>query len=278
MSYSCFEISIADKVAQLQLCRPEALNSMSKEFWAELPEIIETLDAGGEARAIVLSSTGKHFTAGMDLSVFGDSGATESGGDIARQRANSRRELLQLQETFNCLERARMPVLAAVQGGCIGGGIDMITACDMRYCSVDAFFCVQEINLGMTADAGTFPRLAKVIPDGLARELAYTGRRMHAAEAKAAGFVNQVFDDSKSLIEAVTEIAREIASKSPLAVWGSKELLNYGRDHTVADTLDYIATWQAGMFQPTDMAEVFESKKEKRAPAFDDLLPLKNNF
>jgi enoyl-CoA hydratase len=275
VSPTCFDLEIRDKVAHLRLCRPEAFNSMIPEFWDELPELVRGLDDSGEARAIVLSSTGKHFTAGMDLSVFGSASLATSGdAEVGRQRANLRRNILRLQQTFSCLERARMPVLAAVQGGCVGGGVDLVSACDMRYCSEDAFFCIQEINIGMTADVGTFPRLPSLMPEGLVRELAYTGRRLTAPEALACGLVNRVFASHEALLAGVTDMALEIAQRSPLAVWGSKEMLNYARDHSVADGLDYIATWQTGMFQPADMTEAFKAKSEKRDPEYPDLLPL----
>jgi enoyl-CoA hydratase len=166
-----------------------------------------------------------------------------------------------------------MPVLAAIQGGCIGGAVDMVSACDMRYASADAFFCIQEINIGMTADVGTLQRLPKIIPEGVARELAYTGRRMPAARAAEVGLVNEVFETHDDLVAGVLEIAGEIATKSPLAIWGTKETVNYGRDHTVADALNYIATWQTGMFQPADMMESFAAKGDKRDPDFQDLPP-----
>ena len=171
-----------------------------------------------------------------------------------------------------------MPVLAAIQGGCIGGAVDMVTACDIRYASEEAFFCIQEINIGMTADVGTLQRLPKLIPEGVCRELAYTGRRMPASEAKAVGLVNEVFPDHDSLLAGVQAVAAEIASKSPLAVWGSKEMITYSRDHSTADSLDHIATWQAGMFQPTDMVEAFEALAEKRPAGFDDLLPFRGGL
>jgi enoyl-CoA hydratase len=280
MSYTCFDVSLQDKIAQIVLKRPESYNTMIPEFWRELPEIVRTIDDAGEARAIVLCSTGKHFTAGMDLAVFTSGGASadERDAEIGRRRANLRREVLRLQETFSCLDRARMPVLAAVQGGCIGGGVDMISACDMRYCSEDAFFCIQEINIGMTADVGTFPRLPQLIPQGIVRELSYTGRRLTAREALEVGLVNRVFPTHEALVAGVLAVAREIAERSPLAVWGSKEMLNYARDHSIADGLDYIATWQAGMFQPADMLESFAAKSESRKPSYPDLLPVKNKL
>ena len=278
MSYTCFDVSLADKIAHLVLKRPEAYNTMIPEFWRELPEIARTLDDAGEARAIVISSTGKHFTAGMDLAVFTSGDRNERDAELGRRRANLRRDILRLQETFSCLDRARMPVLAAVQGGCIGGGVDMISACDMRYCSEDAFFCIQEINIGMTADVGTFPRLPLLIPQGIVRELAYTGRRLSAREALEVGLVNRIYPTHEALVAGVLETAREIALRSPLAVWGSKEMLNYARDHSIADGLDYIATWQTGMYQPADMMEAFAAKSEQRPPAYPDLLPVKNKL
>ena len=275
MSYECFHVETRDGVTEVRLNRPDALNSMVPAFWTELPQIIRELDAGGDTRAIVLSSTGKHFCAGMDLAVFtgGSSLGGPTEGEVGRQRANLRRHILQLQETFSSIERARVPVLAAIQGGAIGGAVDMITACDMRYMTEEAFICVQEINIGMTADVGTLQRLPKIIPEGVARELSYTGRRMPADEAKACGLVNEVFPDVEAMRAGVMSVARQIASKSPLAIWGTKEMINYSRDHSVEDSLNYIATWQTGMFQPADMAESFKAKAEKRDPEFADLLP-----
>jgi enoyl-CoA hydratase/carnithine racemase len=279
VSYTCFDVSLEDKIAHIVLKRPEAYNTMIPEFWSELPEIVRTLDDAGEARAIVISSTGKHFTAGMDLSVFTSGNiADDRDAEMGRRRANLRRDVLRLQETFSCLDRARMPVLVAVQGGCIGGGVDMISACDIRYCSEEAFFCIQEINIGMTADVGTFPRLPRLIPQGIVRELAYTGRRLTAREALEVGLVNRVFPTHEALVAGVLTVAREIAERSPLAVWGSKEMLNYARDHTIADGLDYIATWQTGMFQPGDMLEAFSAKSESRKRTYPDLLPVKNKL
>jgi enoyl-CoA hydratase len=280
MSFTCFDLEHTGKIAHVKMKRGAELNTMTRAFWTELPQIVDAISDEGRARAIVLSSTGKHFTAGMDLAVFTSpgSGATDREGELGRRRANLRREILRLQETFSCLDRARMPVLAAVQGGCIGGGVDMISACDMRYCSEDAFFCIQEVNIGMTADVGTFPRLPQLIPQGVVRELAYTGRRLTAQEALDVGLVNRVFPTHEALLDGVLGVAREIAQRSPLAVWGSKEMLNYARDHTIADGLDYIATWQTGMFQPGDMLEAFSAKSESRKPVFPDLLPVKNKL
>ncbi len=285
MSYKCFAVDVTDKVASIQLNRPDALNSMIREFWNELPQIVRDLDRRGDVRAIVLSSTGKHFCAGMDLAVFAsdDNALAEPQGpdaikEMGRLRARLRQSVLLLQESFTAFEKARMPVLAAIQGGCIGGAVDMVCAADMRYASADAFFSIQEINIGMTADVGTLQRLPKIIPDGVAREYAYTGRRMSAARAKEVGLVNEVFATQEEMLANVNEIAREIASKSPLAIWGTKEMVKFTRDHSVADSLEHIATWQTGMFQPSDMIESFAAKAEGRDPVFPDLLPNPEEF
>lgn len=272
--HECFEVSIDDGVAHLQLSRPDAYNTMIPSFWSELPEIVRDIDAGAKARAIVISSTGKHFSAGMDLAVFtGDSALASGGGakEEGRRKGFLWMMVQHLQDSFTALEQARMPVLAAVQGGCIGGAVDMVSAADMRYCSADAFFCVQEINIGMTADVGTLQRLPKIIPEGIARELAYTGDRMPAERALACGLVNQVFDDPDSLVAGTLDVAARIARHSPLAIWGTKEAINYTRDHSVADSLRHIAGWQSGMFVGTDMMEEFAAKSERRAGDFEEI-------
>jgi enoyl-CoA hydratase len=279
VTYECFDVSIEGGVAHIKLKRPEAMNSMIRSFWNELPILVKDIDDNARARCIVISSTGKHFSAGMDLAVFATGGTTGS-TTADRQTAGEsfRRHVHSLQDSFSCLDQARMPVLVAIQGGCIGGAVDMTSACDIRYATADAFFCIQEINIGMTADVGTFPRLCKLIPEGWVRELAYTGRRLPAAKAKEIGLVNEVFDTHEALLAHVLETAREIASKAPLAVAGSKVMINYARDHSIKDALDYIATWQVGMFSPALMQEAFAAKQEKRDGDFPDLLPLRHGM
>lgn len=284
MAYRCFNVEIADGIAHIQLKRGDELNTMVPEFWRELPEIVKDIDAGAKARVIVISSTGKHFSGGMDLSVFtsGNSAGTSAAAskdERGRVRANLRLSILDFQETFNVLERARMPVLMAIQGGCVGGAVDFASACDCRYATEDAFFVIQEINIGMTADVGTFPRLCKLMPEGMVKELAYAGRRLPAKKAMQFGLVNDVFATQDEMLKHVMALAKDIAEKSPLAVHGSKVMINYARDHSTADGLDYIATWQAGMYNPeTDMRESFVAKAEKRAPKFGDLLPLRKGL
>jgi enoyl-CoA hydratase len=280
VDYSCFKVEIEAGVAHIQLKRPEAMNTMTRAFWNELPAIVKHIDDNALARCIVITSTGKHFSAGMELSVFTDGEGVTQDRDGDRHVAGEsfRRHVHHLQDSFSCLDKARMPVIVAIQGGCIGGAVDFVSACDIRYATTDAFFCIQEINIGMTADVGTFPRLCKLIPEGWVRELAYTGRRLPAAKALAIGLVNELFDSPEALVAHALATAREIAEKSPLAVAGSKVMINYARDHTIADGLDYIATWQTGMFAGSHMAEAFRAKQEKRPADFPDLLPIKKRM
>ena len=272
----CFSLSIEHNIAHLVLNQPEALNTMHPTFWRELDEVLTKLHKEAPARVLVISSRGKHFSAGMALETF--AGAVQIDDQSPQGRAALFDLLTDMQATFTKLETLRMPVIAAIQGGCIGGAVDMVSACCLRYATTDAFFCIQEINIGMTADVGTFPRLCKLIPEGWVREMAYTGRRLPAAKAKEIGLVNEVFDTHEALLAHALATAREIASKAPLAVAGSKVMMNYARDHTIADGLDYIATWQTGMFSGAHMAEAFRAKHEKRAANFPDLQPLRTSM
>jgi enoyl-CoA hydratase len=178
-------------------------------------------------------------------------------------------------DCFSALDEARFPVIAAIQGGCIGGGVDLVCACDLRYCTSDAFFCVQEINIGLAADLGTLQRLPKLIPEGVARELAYTGRRFPAARAHALGFVNDLFETQEAMLDEVMNVAQEIATKPPVAVWASKQAIDYARDHAVADGLRQMGWLQSGLWDNEAVAEAIRARAEKRAPRFPDLEPLR---
>ncbi len=273
----CFDVSIEDKIAHIVLSRPDALNSMTKDFWNDLPVIVREIDREALARVIVISSTGRHFCAGMDLSVFADAGAVHPDSHDTHIAAEVfRSNIAHIQHSMSALEAARMPVLFACQGGVIGGAIDMISAGDIRWCTADAFFCIQETNIGMTADVGTFPRLQRYIPEGWVKQMAYTGERLPAARAKEIGLVNDVFETHEAMMNHVLETARTIASKNPLAVTGCKTLINYGRDHSTADTLDYIGVWNAGMLPGAHMKEAMMAQAEKRAPVFPDLGKLRD--
>jgi enoyl-CoA hydratase len=270
MGYESFDFTVSDKIAHIKFNRPDKRNPMTLAFWQEMRAVFAEIDSRSDIRVAVISSTGPHFTAGMDLSIFGS--LTPPNVEEGRKRENLRRQILWFQECFSVIDKARVPVLAAIQGGCIGGGVDLVTACDMRYCSADAFFTIKEIDIGMVADVGTLQRLPHLMPAGLVRELAYTGRRLTADEAKACGLVNQVFATQDSLVDGVMEIARSIAAKTPLAIAGSKEMLNYARDHSIEDGLNYIATWNAAMLQTADMPEAFAATGQKREAKFDDVV------
>jgi enoyl-CoA hydratase len=276
MSYECFAVEIKDQIAHVVLNRPDKRNAMNADFWRELPEIIEDIDGNARARVIVISSTGPHFSAGLDLTMFGSGELTQL-TEADKTRARKQRgaafydNVLHMQKSFSCLESCRAPVIAAIQGGAIGGGVDLATACDMRYATEDAFLIIQEINIALTADVGTFPRLVKLIPEGIVRELAYTGRRLPASEAQAVGLVNRVFPNHEAMLDGVMSIAREIASKAPIAVYGSKRMINYARDHSTEDALDYISIWNTSMMNNDEILEAISANAEKRAGDFVDL-------
>lgn len=277
VSSSCFDVTIADRIAHIAFSRPSDLNTMTPAFWADLPAIVRDIDRNARARCIVISSTGKHFTAGMDLSVFQrPDGVGKGDGDPWVRAEKFRSDIRSIQASFNCLEEARIPVIVAIQGGCIGGGVDLVSACDIRLATKDAFFCIQEINIGMTADVGTFPRLCKLMPEGWVRQMAYTGERLSAERAQQLGLVNDVFETQGAMLAHAMALAGEIASKNPLAVTGSKVMITYARDHSTADALDYIGVWNASMLSAAHMGEAFRSKAEKRDAAFPDLLPLRD--
>jgi enoyl-CoA hydratase len=274
MNPTCFDVHYDGGVAYLRLNRPEQRNSLTPSFWAEFRTMVEQIDREARARVLVLSSTGRHFCAGLDLGVFdGGMFRATGGGEPGRRRAVLYQGIRSLQETFTALERARIPVIAAIQGGCVGAGIGMVSACDLRYATRDAFFLVQETNIAVTAEVGQLQRLPKVMPEGIAREMAYRGMRLPAARAETVGFVNAVFDDHDALLAGVSEIAQEIAAKSPLAIWGAKHSLNHVRDHSVGEGLDLVALWQAGMYHPDDTLESLRAQRERRVPVFEELRP-----
>lgn len=269
-----FALSVTDGVAHLVLNRPEALNAMDPLFWRELDGVLQALHAGNEARALVISSSGKHFCAGMALDVFGSAIALDDAS--AEGRAAISDLLADMQSTFTRLEDLRIPVIAAIQGGCVGGAVDMVTAACLRYATRDAFFCIQEINIGIVADVGTLQRLPKLIAPGLAREMAYTGKRLSAERALAAGLVNEVFDDQEAMLTAAQQTAREIAAKPPVAIWASKQALNYARDHGVQDSLQQMGWLQGVVWSNAQVREAVDAMRENRPGRFAPLAPLTN--
>lgn len=258
-------------VALILLNRPDKANSMTPDFWADLPRVVDALARDESVRCAVIAGEGKHFTGGMDLAAF----ASLAGlfrEEPGRAAYAMRDLILSLQNAFNVLERARFPVIAAIHGACVGAGIDLITACDLRISSQDAYFSVEEIHIGMAADVGTLQRLPKLIAPAVAAELAYSGRRFPADEARAIGLVSAVHADKEALMAAARRMAHDIAQRSPLAIAGIKRNLAYARDHSVADGLDYIATWNAGMLRPGELMAAIQAKMAKQEAEFADLL------
>ena len=276
--FNCFKLDVKNHVGNLVLSRPDELNTMSRDFWVELGEVLEAINKDSDIRVVVMSSTGKHFCAGMDLNAFTngvDNIPDDKKPDHARIGEAVYRVAKELQEYISTLEKIRVPVIAAIHGGCIGGAVDMVTACDIRLASDDAFFCIQEINIGMAADVGTLQRLPKIIPDSKMREMAYTGRRMYAEEAKEAGLVSGTYGSQEELIEAANKLASEIASKSPVAIYGLKAVMNYSRDHNVNDSREYNALWSGAMLSQKDMTEQMTANMEKRDASFNELVEVK---
>jgi len=257
MAYECFELSENEGVAQLKMARPERRNAMTAAFWQELPVIVRGLQAAGKTRVLVLSSTGPHFCAGLDVSMFGAGGFTT---ESVQGREKFKAKLEELQASLNSLAEAPFPVIAAVQGGCIGGAVDMATACCLRFATRDAWFVIQEINLGMMADVGTFNRMPKQLPEAVVRELGYTGDRLSAERAERLGFVNGLFDSHEQLAAGVLEVARRIAAKAPVAVAATKQMISYTRDHSVAESFAYLNALQPAIF---DIEEIQRSLRKK---------------
>jgi enoyl-CoA hydratase len=269
---SCFTFSTTDHIAHLVLNRAEALNTMNPTFWRELDEVLTHIQRDGSARALVISSTGKHFSAGMALETF--SNAIQMDDQIPEGRAAIFDSLTDLQATFTKLETLRIPVIVAIQGGCIGGAVDMVTACCIRYATKDTFFCIQEINIGMVADVGTLQRLPKLMPEAVVKELAYTGRRLKADKALMYGLVNEVFETNDEMLAAAIQCAKEIASKPPIAIWGTKQAIHYARDHSVEDSLKQMGWLQGAIWSNAHVREAIVAAKEKRSPQFPSLAAL----
>uniref|UniRef100_A0A8C2QK02 Delta(3,5)-Delta(2,4)-dienoyl-CoA isomerase, mitochondrial n=3 Tax=Cricetulus griseus TaxID=10029 RepID=A0A8C2QK02_CRIGR len=264
-NYESLQVTSAQKhVLHVQLNRPEKRNAMNKAFWRELVECFQKISQDSDCRAVVLSGAGKMFTSGIDIMDMAH--LLQAPGDDAARTAWYLRDLIsKFQKTFTVIEKCPKPVIAAIHGGCIGAGVDLITACDIRYCAQDAFFQVKEVDLGLAADVGTLQRLPKVIGNqSLVNELTFTARRMMADEALDSGLVSRVFPDKDNMLNAAFALAAEISSKSPVAVQGSKINLIYSRDHSVDESLDYMATWNMSMLQTQDIIKSVQAAMEKK--------------
>lgn len=270
MTYQRFLVTIDEHIAHVRINRPEKANALDAIGWEELKQIFEKLDQSEETRVIVLSGEGKRFCAGADQAFLMQSVLANQDDSTGHAGEKLHQTILDMQAQVSAAEQCRKPVLAAIHGACVGGAVDIITACDACYATEDAFFSIAEIDLGIVADLGTLQRLPKILPKGVVRELAFTGRRMLAEEAKAHGLVNAVYADKEAMISAVMEIAKMIASKSPLAIRGVKRALNYSQDHTVDEGLQQVAFWNAGMLINSDLNEAFMAMMEKRDANFRD--------
>jgi len=269
-TYETLKIELLEAVATVELNRPEKANAMNLRMWLELREAFKWIDEEPSVRVAVLRGNGALFTSGIDLEMLGSIRQEIADPCDGRMRERLRRLILDLQDCLTALERCRKPVLAAIHGHCIGGGVDLICACDMRYCCHDTTFSIKEIDVGLTADAGTLQRLPKLIGEGMVRELAYTGRAVAGPEAKEIGLVNHSYSSAGTLFHEVAKIAGIIAKKSPLSIRGIKEMVTYARDHSVVDGLNYIATWNAAMLMSEDLGEAMTAARAKREPKFRD--------
>ncbi|MBX7149713.1 crotonase/enoyl-CoA hydratase family protein [bacterium] len=267
-NYETLLVTVTNHVAHIIINRPQKANAMNQAFWTEIKQVCEWVDKTPDVRVAIISGNGPHFTAGIDLQMLMGFVSQTADNCEGRKRENIRLAVLELQSSFTAIEKCRKPIIAAIHGGCIGGGVDMVSACDMRFCTADAFFTIKEIDMGMTADVGTLQRLPHLIGDGIMREMAYTGRHVYGPEAKEIGLVNRTFATKEDMLAEVTKLAQTIAAKSPLSIRGTKEIIVYTRDHPVADSLNYIATWNAAMLLSNDIQEGMMAAMEKREPIF----------
>lgn len=269
-TFETITVSSENRIANIQLNRPRKANAINATMWKELRDVFDWVDRTPEVRVAVLSGQGKHFSAGIDFEFLLSISTETSDLSEGRKQEYLRQLIIGLQDSVTAIERCRKPVIAAIHGACMGGGVDFITACDIRYATTDARFSIKEVELAIVADTGTLQRLPRIIGDGLFRELVYTGLEFNGEKAHSMGLVNKLFPDQTSLLMGVKELATEIATKSPLAIRGIKETLIYSRDHTVAEGLNYIATWNAAIGLSKDVQEAFTAYLQKRSAEFED--------
>lgn len=263
-------LSLEGGIVRVTLDRPARANAIDTDLWQALRTAMHWISDTPAARVGILQAAGSHFCSGIDLSMLDTLRAPDPGGCEGRGRERLLRAIRDLQDCVSAIERCAKPVVAAIHGACVGGGIDLVTACDLRYCCPEAWFSVREIDVGIVADVGTLQRLPRIVGEGVARELAFTGRRVDGREAQALGLVNRCFDSAEALREGVASVAAALAAKSPLALRGTKAILNHARDHGVAEGLEYVAAWNAAMLHSNDLDEALAALREKRAPRFRD--------
>lgn len=272
MTYETLTLSVDQKIAQISLNRPEALNAFNMQLFHDLKTVFDDMNHRSDVRVIVLRGEGKHFTAGLDLKEAASELVDNTDGDAGRKREKFRRMVKHLQDCISAVDQCRVPVIAAVHGACIGAGMDLIAGCDIRILSSEAYCTIQEIDVGLVADIGSLQRLPDLLPGGILRELAYTARKFKADEALRLGFANQIADDRTAAIDKAMEMAAVIAAKTPLAITGLKDVMNYQRDHSVQEGLDYVGLWNTGMLQGEDTMKAVQATLTKQAADFADLL------
>ena len=260
-------------VAEVVLARPEKLNAMTRGFFFEIKRAFDEIASDDDIRAAIIWAEGKHFTAGLDLKeamngVLGGGGDNSANGSAATRNLKLYREIRLLQDCFTAIERCPKPVIAAVHSKCIGGGLDLITACDIRLCSEDASFSIYETKIAIVADVGTLQRITPIVGKGMAREMAYTGKFIAANRALASGLVNAVYPEKEALLAAARAMAEEIAANSPLAVQGAKVVLNYSEQHAIEEGLEHVAQWNSSFLMSNDIVEAIQAFVEKRPPEF----------
>ncbi|KAF0967199.1 MULTISPECIES: crotonase/enoyl-CoA hydratase family protein [Gordonia] len=267
--WTAFDVTVADHIAEVALTGPGKGNAMGPDFWRELPELFGYIDADPAVRAVVLTGAGKHFSYGLDLVAMGGTLANVLADNAkAAARTEFLESLRKLQAGITAVADCRKPVVAAISGWCIGGGVDLICAADIRYASADATFSIREVKVGMVADVGTLARLPFVIGDGHMRELALTGKDFDAARAEKIGLVNDVADDQEAALTLARVTAREIADNPPLVVHGIKDVLDHSRSAAVHDSLRYVAAWNSAFLPSEDLSEAITAVFEKRKPEF----------
>lgn len=259
----------SEGIAEVILIGPGKGNAMGPEFWREMPQLFEELDRDPQTRVIIIRGEGENFSYGLDLSsMMSELGPAIADRNLAAERTELLERITRMQAAFDRVESCRQPVIAAISGWCIGGGLDLAAACDLRLCSSEARFSLREVRLAIVADLGSLQRLPRIIGEGRTRELAFTGRDLDAARALQIGLVNDLSETPQSLLDDARRLAREIAANPPLVVQGIKQVLNYSADKSTADGLRYVAVWNAAFFQSQDLVEALAAFRERRAPRF----------
>lgn len=266
MGYQHLEIEIDSHVATLWLNRPEKRNAMSEDMWADIPSAMSDLDSDDSVRVIVLAGRGPAFTVGIDINML--MGLQPTGDSQAQANLALYEKILELQGTISAFANSPKPVIAAVHGYCLGAGMDLITACDIRLASSDAVFSIRETKMGLVADVGTLQRLPGIVGPGVTAEMAYTGADYSAEWARSKGLVNEVYDGLDELTEATADLAHAIAANSPLVTMGIKKVLAAADGRTVDEALDYVAQWNSSFLLSNDLMEAVAAFMEKRSPDF----------